>query len=767
MKLVLEQRYLFDGSVAAVGHHAWAAGHDAADGPHWFGHETGGAGHEPAAPAFEPATTLRRGLGETVLFVDPRVTDWQELVAGVKPGVDVVLLNANQDGIAQVTQALAGLSNVRNVEFLTDGTPGAISLGGSTLNAATLAANAAEISGWSSHLAANAAVVFWGCNVAEGSVGQAFVADVHTLTGATVAASADAVGAAALGGSWTLADTTAPLHHDVNPFTAATLAAYSGVLDTPAPTVSLSLTPGIATTTPGTVLLGDTLTANVTFQNTAINATGYAPYVELFVPAGLTLSGSPSYAGSGLTDLQATVSGGAAINPLTKVSEAAPAGFSSGTLYVVELPYGSFTPGEPQISFTATFQMASTPALVGTTLTVDARGGFEYGALATGGANIEGVSAGAADQVQLIESYATVATSYGEDETATGPDFPVQYTVHLVPAPAVTSGDAIDGLSLSLQLPNAVVWTGGAPAASGGGSASVTGTAADGGTVQTLSIGYAALSGQQTVTVPVYVPQFYQYTAGGETVGAPILDPSSGAPVQVTISPTYEYSATAWNGIAISDEQGLVAPADFYAKSLAVQLTADTSDAVPGQDIAYTMHFEVSDYFGVSGLTLNALMSDGLTFDPTVTPALSVAAANGGVGGSSSFAVTSADSGAVNGETVQTGGGGTNWSYTFYGASGATALVFDVGAQLPGLYGAGTVGSLTSPAPSWTNTPAPPIRSRAPTGSCARPTASTRAAATTTRPICSTIWAAANTPPRSGRLPTTPPPLSIPCPPGR
>jgi hypothetical protein len=225
MKLVLEQRYLFDGSAAAVGHHALSAEHhhnadsvytDRYD--HASGHSSGN--HDIAVPAaFDQVTPRRPGSGETILFVDQQVTDWQALVAGVKPGVDVVVLNPGQDGITQVTQALAGLSNVKAIEFLTDGTPGAITLGSTTLDAATLTARASEITGWSSHLAANADVVFWGCDVGLGSAGQAFVADVHTLTGATVGASSDATGAAALGGDWTLEVTTGPLQRNINPFT--------------------------------------------------------------------------------------------------------------------------------------------------------------------------------------------------------------------------------------------------------------------------------------------------------------------------------------------------------------------------------------------------------------------------------------------------------------------------------------------------------------------------------------------------------------------
>jgi hypothetical protein len=395
MKLVLEQRYLFAGDVGPAVAHAFGGDahnhhHTGADG--WGAGEshTDHGAARPTPPAIGEPHVGRSGSPETVLFVDPRVADWQELVAGAKPGVDVVMLDPNQDGISQVTQALAGLTNVRNIEFLTDGTPGSITLGGTTLDAAVLGARANEITGWSAHLAANADIVFWGCDVGQGSVGTTFVSDVHTLTGATVGASSDATGAAGLGGDWTLEVSTGPLHRDINPFTKDTLASYSGVLDTPQPSVALAVTDN-GVTDGGTLNLGDTITTTIAFGNTAENATGYTPYVEVFVPNGLTLSGSATENGTALTDLTATVSGGMVINPLTHQSELAPTGFANGTMYVFETPSGtSLAAGALLSPIVANFTMSSDVSLVGEALMIAARGGFADGPTSGSGENVEG-----------------------------------------------------------------------------------------------------------------------------------------------------------------------------------------------------------------------------------------------------------------------------------------------------------------------------------------------------------------------------------------
>ena len=724
MKRILEQRYLFDGSVGATTHHvAHSDHHDPL--PHHSDAAAPGSEHSQAgasdaehnqagaqAPALPDAPASDRAAPTTVLFVDPRVTNWQSLVDGVKPGVEVVLLDPARDGIAQVTQALRGLDGVRNLEFLTDGMAGSITLGGSTLDSASMTARASEIVGWSGALSGRADVVFWGCDVASGQAGARFVADMHTLTGAAIGASSDATGAAAQGGNWTLEVATGALHRDVVPFTPAATDHYAGVLDTPLPTVTLAISDATSTHLPsGTILLGDTINVGMTFNNQATNAAGFGPYVELFVPSSLTLS-SASIGGSALATRSASVVGGNFVNPMTGLGETALAGVSSGTAYFLVLPYGSFTPGEPAVSIAAQLDLAPSltvtekVALAGQTLPIVARAGFQFGALATGGTPILQASpVSASETVELIASWVTASTAPGEGETATGPDFPVTYTVHLDPAPAIlASGVPVTNLTTSLLLPNAVIATGAAVASASGtdtGTASITLAPALDGAAQTLTIDYARLSHPETVTFTAYVPQTYQYTDLNTSTGGgnPILDPNTGNPVSVSFDQAYGLAADAWQGGTVSGS-GEVTEATFIAKSVAVQL-GGTSGAFPSQDVNYTLRFQVSDYFGASGLTLGATLGDGLTFDPTVghTPVLTVAAgSNGGVSvAGAPFSITPASetSAIVNNETVNASGSGANISYLFDVGTGQTAVAFDAGSLLPGTLGAGTTGSVS------------------------------------------------------------------------
>ena len=717
MKLVLEQRFLFDGSTVSTLHSADVTTKDVHSDPAAavLGKD-GAVLLDGRAVAVDPASVLAAGIAgapsdpqidsrlaghlfgatsghaTTLLVIDPRVTDWHTLAAGLQPDVAVLVLDTSKDGIAQVSAALESLGTLSSLQFLTNGVSGQIALGGTTLDSATAAAHASDIAQWGAHLAGNADIVFWGCDVASGTDGALFLQDIHTLTGASVDASLDPTGA---GSNWVLESHLGTSAQDVAlPFSATAMDSFSGVLDAPAPTVSISVVSSQQHIAAGTALLGETMNATLSFTNTATSGTGFGPYVELFLPTGVTLTGTPTYNGANLTTSSATVTAGSFTNPHTKTTETAPGGFTAGTMVIIDLPYGSFTPGEPQVDIAAQLKIANTATLVGNPLTIDARGAFRYGAVATGGANLLGSTVTSNTTVELVESWVTVATQPGEGETATGPDFPVTYTLNVEPAPAVSATSTpITNVTMDVQLPNDVIWTGSAVSAPGATSATITSAAGGGGTEQTLHVTYASLSALKQVTFSAYVPRTYQYTDTVGIVGAPILDPTSGAPVTVSFH-NYQFSADAWNTLAISNVAGDISGADFLAKSLAVQLVASTSSALPSQDIAYTLNFQVSDYFGVSGLGLNATLGNGLTFDPTAAINWSVTGKNGGPSGSGNFSAGATSTGTFNGETVNTSGGTGPFGYSFIAVTGTTRATFDLGTVLAGTYGAGSTGAV-------------------------------------------------------------------------
>ncbi|QLE55490.1 choice-of-anchor I family protein [Nostoc sp. TCL26-01] len=163
-----------------------------------------------------------------ILFVDSTVPNYQNLIQGLNADTQVVILDPNQDGILQITEALkSGIFDT--VHIVSHGTQGNLQLGTAQLNAATVPTYSHLLGQWSNYLAPGADILLYGCNVAQGNAGQNFVQQLHQVTGADIAASDDATGSVVLGGDWDLeystGTITAPLAFQIG-----AMAAYNSVL---------------------------------------------------------------------------------------------------------------------------------------------------------------------------------------------------------------------------------------------------------------------------------------------------------------------------------------------------------------------------------------------------------------------------------------------------------------------------------------------------------------------------------------------------------
>jgi Ca2+-binding RTX toxin-like protein len=150
------------------------------------------------------SSALATPAHQTIVFVDAHVEDSELLINAVIPGVEVVRLNDRQDGIAQITAALAQRQNVAAVHLLSHGSPGQLQIGQGWVSAENLGQYAEQIRAWRRSLIGQAAFYLYGCRVAAEEVGKTFIQQLAHLTQATVAASQNWTGHAALGGDWDL-----------------------------------------------------------------------------------------------------------------------------------------------------------------------------------------------------------------------------------------------------------------------------------------------------------------------------------------------------------------------------------------------------------------------------------------------------------------------------------------------------------------------------------------------------------------------------------
>jgi hypothetical protein len=172
-----------------------------------------------------------------LVVLDERVPDADALLADIAAqaaegrSIEVVRVAADEDGVAAITAALAGRSDVAALHIVSHGGAGEVLLGEGALDNDTLLTRAADIAGWSSHLASGADILLYGCDVASDDAGRALVQGLAELTGADVAASLDATGATALGGNWQLEMQTGHIEAQLA-FGLQTQAQWQGLLAT-------------------------------------------------------------------------------------------------------------------------------------------------------------------------------------------------------------------------------------------------------------------------------------------------------------------------------------------------------------------------------------------------------------------------------------------------------------------------------------------------------------------------------------------------------
>lgn len=650
--LALEQRILFDGAAAA-----------AVDQQHHDSQATEAKDSTPPATAVEaraqaaaPAPAPRN-----LVVIDARLENRDQLAANLPVGSTALVVDAGQDAIAAISNALAQLGQVDSIQVFSHGATGQFTLGNQTFTAQTVDQLGERLSAWRSELSSSADIQLYGCDVGAGSAGQALVNELARWTGADVGASSNATGASSAGGDWNLEVRNGDLDKAIA-LSADTLSSFQGLLPDASPTVSISIP------SPD-VLLGDQFTFNIDLRNTS-SQVGYAPYIDLFLPAtgkdgddGIRFV-SASYLGQAVKSFVVTFdAAGNATHPLAKdasgnalVINAASVGMKPGDQFVVlQVPYASVSQDQPTITLqvNATLSNLADTSLTGGSpdLTINARGGFEYGNDSLNNPTVdpslvEATLHGLVIHPTLLDI--TQSINMNEGETATGPNFVHTQTVTVTPA----DGQTLHNVVVTQSVPADVRVTAITPGAGG----TLTSVTLRNGTVLTdpalinaaiadpnifvvaYTIEYATLSAPTSSTVDFYVPE-----VGAD--GNPVIDPTTGNPVTISFGPptaTGQWTpldprdltppATDVDFTATGDGTG----AQFVAKSITLQKQAvlqnDTGSTglSPGDTLRYVLNVALSDYFAFGQnilregeFTITDTLADGQSIVGTPTMTIS------------------------------------------------------------------------------------------------------------------------------------------------
>ena len=145
-----------------------------------------------------------------LIVIDAAVDNVDQLVDDIVNNGDsntqyeVLLLDIDADGVAQITDQLDGDTIYEAIHVISHGTEDSLSLGNTDLNSENVGQYQNEFTSWANSLTDGADLLLYGCDLASTDEGLTLLATLATFTTADVAASDDVTGHRSLGGDWIL-----------------------------------------------------------------------------------------------------------------------------------------------------------------------------------------------------------------------------------------------------------------------------------------------------------------------------------------------------------------------------------------------------------------------------------------------------------------------------------------------------------------------------------------------------------------------------------
>ncbi len=390
---------------------------------------------------------------------------------------------------------------------------------------------------------------------------------------------------------------------------------------------------------PASVSLGaQNVPITLTFDNTGTD-TGYVPYVDLLLPAGADVDDgvtfdSASFLGAPIETTVLVFDGsGETVHPFAVDSLGDPivvTGQPGGQLVVLELPYGSFSPGNPAIDINVVLDFSPLADLdVAQDITVI--GGFALGEDPLDNPGDDAPIRGTPTTASINQDLFTVTKSNNvpEADAVSGPSYPYEYSLQV----NVADGQTLTDFTLSDTLPPEIVYLGGLTITG------ASGTVVSEPPVNTLAtppdneivIDFASISGPVTVTFDFYVNDDPALSAD------PVIDPATGDEVPVTNTVT---GTATWDPLDGRDDIVSVSDSDtdiIQARSIAIQksnaVLSDAQAAGPTPDDIYefTLQVQVSDDFTFGDLLVTDILGNGWDYlEGTAELSFSEEAGSGG-----------------------------------------------------------------------------------------------------------------------------------------
>ncbi|MCP4172981.1 MAG: DUF2341 domain-containing protein, partial [Fuerstiella sp.] len=147
-----------------------------------------------------------------LVFIDSSISDLDQMIADLESenaqdnsrSLEIIVLDSQQDGVAQITSALLRYDGIDGIHIVSHGSDGKVQLGATTLSSDSIDAYRSALTAWQYSMSDKADLLFYGCNLAATEDGQALMNQLAAECDCDVAASDDLTGHSDLGGDWDL-----------------------------------------------------------------------------------------------------------------------------------------------------------------------------------------------------------------------------------------------------------------------------------------------------------------------------------------------------------------------------------------------------------------------------------------------------------------------------------------------------------------------------------------------------------------------------------
>ena len=140
----------------------------------------------------------------SLVIIDAGVSNLEQVIQNLPEGTQWVVLEKSTDGVQQIVEILKNYENLDNIQIISHGDAAELHLGSSVISQNNLELYEESFAQIGESLSLTGDLLFYGCNVAEGTEGEAFVNRISQYSGAGVSASTNVTGFASLGGDFVL-----------------------------------------------------------------------------------------------------------------------------------------------------------------------------------------------------------------------------------------------------------------------------------------------------------------------------------------------------------------------------------------------------------------------------------------------------------------------------------------------------------------------------------------------------------------------------------